>query len=165
LLFFLHASRQKAPIRRVFSSDADGRSLGMLRRRLEPERCHVLLVRGRGDAVAGAVFCVSAAAGSAGSALVLEDGEMSVFASGSAERVLEVSAWAGPPAPRPHLELEAGERGLVVADNALALDEDLARGIARPSLVFARHAPLLGAADDGAFVCLEVEVFVFDVQQ
>jgi hypothetical protein len=90
-----------------------------------------------------------------------EDGEMSVFccAHASAGGALLLFAWAGGGAPRPTLLLH--ERGLVVADNALVLDEDLVQGMSRPSAVFGNKQLLLGG--ENGFVCLTVELFALDL--
>ncbi len=86
----------------------------------------------------------------------LDDGEMSVFWR-NADNVISVHPWAGAAAPRPSLLLS--EQGLVVGDNALVLDEDLAKGMSRPSISFA--SPILLGNDNG-FVCIDVELFVLE---
>lgn len=92
-----------------------------------------------------------------------EDGEMTVFSIVNAvSSDVVVRAWAGPAVPRPVLLLGGDDRRMVVADNALVLEDDLATGLSRPSLVFGTAAPLAGAAADGAFRVADVEVWRAD---
>ena len=131
----------------VYHSDADGKSLLTLQRKLQPDRLHVLLIRCAARGVVGVLF----------SHVGVDDGEMVVWscAAGGEESVVTWHGWTGEPAVRPLLQIGAG---LVVTDNAIALDEDLASGISRPSATFGTRQPLLPPSD--SFQCDEIELFV-----
>ncbi len=131
-----------------YQSKTDGKSLLTLKRELQEGRLHMLVLRCGDRGVIGVLFNYVGA----------DDGEMVVWscAADVDESRIVWYGWAGEPAVRPVLQLETG---LLVADNALVLDEDLVGGISRPSATFGSKAPLLPPSD--AILCDDIELWVF----
>ena len=148
--------------RLLHQSSSDGRSVRALLAAMEGDGPYVM------------ILSAVASSNEAHFALVLictnapnqEDGELSLGVVGT-DSQLSVHGWVGPATPRPSLVLQQHDDGdgggLSTADNAVALDEDLVAGLARPSPTFGLSAPIFAHIASGdTFQCSLIELWVLE---